>query len=142
MRKDQELREFAIVILSNLFRFDAKAARIAALQPGAISCLIVFLEVSTSGSELTRSAFMNWDRLNKMRKSSLEISTDSGKSVFFSISLNFKGCSFFSISRELTTGSTFTLYKLQFVKNRAGSGTRTHILYYLLKNGHWFVGIE
>lgn len=50
-RKDQTLREFAIVLLSNLSEADCVAARAIALQKGAIANLIGFLEVSFHRSQ-------------------------------------------------------------------------------------------
>ena len=44
-RKDQTLREFSIVLLSNLASGDVIAARAIALQKASISGLISFLEV-------------------------------------------------------------------------------------------------
>lgn len=45
-RKNQTLREFAIVLLSNLASGDVVAARAIALQKASISGLIAFLEVN------------------------------------------------------------------------------------------------
>jgi len=45
-RKDQTLREFAVVLLSNLSSGDVTAARAIALQKGSLCGLLSFLEVS------------------------------------------------------------------------------------------------